>query len=128
MPSSFNIFLSSALVYLTYPPVSVSSTVNLIFYLFLGMSLKKTSINLIKYMFRYLSFNKNLVFPSNKTIVFFLGTVLLYVDYPFIQNLEFSAIMFFTLFVATHVSIITSDFTINFTAYFLLNTEHSTTI
>jgi len=62
--------------------------------------------NKIVFYFIFLSF---LIYPSNKIFIFFLGTVLPYENYFYIRNLRLKAIMFFTLFIVTYVSIITSD-------------------
>jgi len=58
------------------------------------------------FYFLFLSF---LIYPSNKIFIFFLGTVLPYENYFNIRNLRLKAIMFLTLFIVTHVSIITSE-------------------
>ena len=48
-------------------------------------------------------------YPSNTTFVFLLGADLLCVDEPCAETLELSVTMISTLFIATHVSILTSD-------------------
>ena len=110
LPSSFNIILSSALIFSIHPPVSVSGTVYT-FGFFLELYL--TIIPSIQYndhlkFVAQTGYGILTVFPSTLTIVSALGTDLLYVDYHCVETLGFSACMSFTRISVTHVSILTS--------------------
>ena len=111
LPSSFNIVLSSALVYSTYPPVSVSGTVSRLSY-FLD-PLHCTSNPLRMYNLRKPSLQTGwgllTPFPSTTPLSLVLGTGSPCADYLYAGTLGFSATGSSTLFVVTHVSIRTSD-------------------
>ena len=110
LPSSFNIILSSALIFSIHPPVSVSGTI----YTF-GFFLEPYQPNIpsIRYI-RPLKFVSQTgygiltVFPSASTFVSVLGFDLLYADYHCVETLGFSACMSFTRISVTHVSILSS--------------------
>ena len=111
MPSSFNIVLSSALVYSTYPPVSVSGTVSRLSY-FLD------PLHCIPNPFRKHNLRKPSLqtgwgiltpFPSATPFSLALGTGSPCADYLYAGTLRFSATLFLTVFFVTHVNIRTSD-------------------
>jgi hypothetical protein len=112
LPSSFNIILSSALVYSTSPPVSVWGTVyGQGYFLERKRMQDQTFKNLQKLFFRQHLPGAGILtcFPSTTTFVLALGADSLCADYPCTETLGLSAEVFFTLLYVTHVSILTSD-------------------
>ena len=112
LPSSFNIVLSSASVFSTNPPVSVSGTVisSVLFPVPPSAAISIRS-DITTPGSRHFPTGWGLLtpFPSATPFSLTLGTGSPCADYLYAGTLGFSATGFFTLFVVTHVSIRTSD-------------------
>ena len=111
MPSSFNIVLSSALVYSTYPPVSVSGTVLCLSYFLDPLHCTSNPLRMYNLQKPSLQTGWGILtpFPSATPFSLALGTGSPCADYLYAGTLGFSATGFLTLFIVTHVSIRTSD-------------------
>ena len=111
LPSSFNIVLSSASVYSTYPPVSVSGTVLCQSYFLCPLHCTSNPLRMHNLRKPSLLAGWGILtpFPSATPLSLTLGTGSPCADYLYAGTLGFSATGFSTLFVVTHVSIRTSD-------------------